>query len=269
MALQKASNSRSLFRMIASSTTASVADSFKYELEETIVKCAAKSSRTPSTYYKPSKMRCQRAMYYTRLGAPCEESRDAVLTGISESGADRHKRIQEAVSQMKAAGYDCEFIDVETFVKQRKLKNIIVHPRKEGEYETHCKHKVLDLSFMCDGIIRYRGVYYVLEIKTETQNKFYTRSCVDSGHMDQATAYSLCFEIPDVMFIYESRDLCIKKTYTINITKEQCMALVDKINATENCVRERILPDVVPNRKLCQYCGYEAICRQGEDYAQK
>ena len=39
--------------------------------------------------------------------------------------------------------------------------------------ETKLYHKKLNMSFMTDGIIRYKGKYFIFEFKKETSDKFY------------------------------------------------------------------------------------------------
>ena len=151
-------------------------------------------------------MTCIRNMYFQVIGADPEEQRaNAALVGIVQSGSDRHERLQEAVTHMKDFGMDCEYIDVAKFVKMRGLDYLEIV--KQQGYETKLYHKDLNISFLCDGIIKYKGQYYILEIKTETIYKWQNRSGVAEEHIAQGTAYATCLAINQIMFLMRTEKL--------------------------------------------------------------
>ena len=221
-----------------------------------------KSSRKPSKSYKPSSMHCIRNMWFQVMGEEVEgEKADCSLVGICESGTDRHDRIQKAVMHMKDSGIDCEYVNVGEFVQSQKLDYITVVSQQGNE--TKLKHNDLNISFLCDGIIKYHGIYYILEIKTETSNKFWDRKGVNPDHILQGTAYALAFNINQVLFLYECRDNCEKKTFMLKVTDEMKDELVSKIRECDGYVERQICPpkpqDV--SKKACSYCAYADKCR--------
>ena len=134
----------------------SVETSFLNDLKRSIELTEEKNARKPSQTYKPSSMNCIRNMWFQVTGAQPEISNvSASSVGICESGTDRHERVQNAVSDMKKNGIDCEYVDVEKYVKSRNLDYLKVRGN-EGN-ETKLYHKSLNMSFLCDGIIRYKG----------------------------------------------------------------------------------------------------------------
>ena len=140
------------------------------------------------------------------------------LEGICESGTDTHIRIQQAIENMKnVLNIDVEYIDVAEFVKQRNLTDLEI--REKSGMETKLYHKKLNMSFMTDGIIRYKGKYFIFEFKTETSDKFYQRKGVDKKHYNQATAYSIAFKLDKVLFIDENRNTLDKKAYIKEVTE--------------------------------------------------
>ena len=169
--------------------------SFLADLKRSIEMSADEERKKPSQTYKPSSMKCIRNMYYQRAGAePDVELSSYCSVGICNSGSDIHIRIQTYVKNMKKYGIDCEYIDVADFVKSRNLDYLEI-VEKSG-METKLYHKTLNMSFMCDGIIRYMGQYYVLEIKTEASFKWTGRTTTDPAHYKQGTAYSVAFTSP-------------------------------------------------------------------------
>lgn len=236
---------------------------FLADLKKSIELKDASSYRKPSQYYKPSSMNCIRNMYYQRIGAdPDVEPVSYCSVGITQSGSDIHVRIQSAVEYMKECGMDCEYVDVAEYVKSRNLDYLEVIS-KSG-METKLFHKDLNMSFLCDGIIRYRGHYYILELKTEASFKWNNRSGVDARHYMQGTAYSIAFGIPEVLFVYINRDILDLKAYIFIPSDEQKSELVGKIDNCDGYVKRLICPpkpsDV--DKKTCGYCGYKTQCRK-------
>lgn len=236
---------------------------FLADLKRSIEMDDAKDQHKPSQYYKPSSMNCIRNMYYQRTGADPDPSETSYcLVGICNAGTDIHVRVQQAVERMKDNGIDCEYIDVAEYVQSRNIPDLEV-TAKHG-METHLRHTKLGLSFLCDGIIRYKGHYYILELKTEASFKWQSRTGVDPSHYHQGTTYSLTLGIPEVLFVYISRDVLDMKAYMFVPTDEQKMDIVGLIDDCEGYVSRQIAPpkpaDVA--KKTCQYCNYRTRCQR-------
>ena len=239
------------------------AQSFLTDLKKSIEMSADEDRRKPSQTYKPSSMKCVRNMYYQRAGVePDEELSSYCSVGICNSGSDIHIRIQTAVENMKKHGIDCEYIDVADYVKSRNLDYLEI-VSKSG-METKLFHKTLNMSFMCDGIIRYNHHYYILEIKTEASFKWSTRTDTDPAHYNQGTAYSVAFQLPEIMFLYINRDILDMKAYIFVPTNEMKENLVGTIEDCEGYVNRMICPPKPEDlpRNVCQYCGYKTQCRK-------
>ena len=162
---------------------------FLADLKKSIEVTDLNGYRKPSQTYKPSGMNCIRSMYYQVVGKEVKPTTSGyMMIGICNSGTDTHVRMQTAIEGMKENGIDCEYIDVADFIKTRELNDLEIH-EKHG-METKLYHKNLNMSFMTDGIIKYNGKYYILEIKTEASFKWQNRTGVDEKHYNQATAYS-------------------------------------------------------------------------------
>ena len=236
---------------------------FLNDLKRSIELEADKNVRLPSKTYKPSGMNCIRQSYYQIMGIQPDESHSSyALVGICNSGTDIHVRIQKAVIGMKDEGMDCEFISVADFIKQRNLTDLDVVSNTATE--TKLYHKKLNMSFMCDGIIKYKKHYYILELKTENSYKFINRKDVDISHYNQATAYSLAFGIDQVLFVYINRDVFDMKAFMFNVTNEMKEELVGYIEECDDYVKRMIAPpkpeDV--SKKACSYCNYKTQCRK-------
>lgn len=241
---------------------------FISDLRSTIEKLDQQNGRTPSKYYKPSSMKCIRNMYFQRVGQPPESSAaDSTLVGICESGSARHNTIQSYLTRMKDVGIDCSYVDVEQYVKDNNLTHLEI-VTKSG-FETKLLHKDLNISFLCDGIIKYHDEFYIFEFKTETTNKFWKRTGIEEDHISQGVAYSVCFNINKVIFVYENRDTCEKRAFLLEVTDEMKYDLIiSKIESCDQYVSKLVVPPVPENlqKKICAYCNYKTACRRaGED----
>ena len=245
-----------------------VEQSFLSDLKRSIELTDKANSRMPSRTYKPSSMHCIRNMYYQRTGAQQDDGETSyTLIGICNSGSDIHQRIQQSVLDMKTNDIDCEYMNVADFVRSRELKqlNIVKEPDFEGkDYETKLFHTGLNMSFLCDGIIRYKNRYYILELKTESASKWVMRKGVDPKHYMQATAYSIAFDLPDVIFVYISRDMLDMKAFMFTPTDDMKSELIGKISNCDDYINKGQIPpkpDDLP-RAVCEYCCYKTLCRQ-------
>lgn len=241
----------------------SVEESFLNELKRSIEIREEQGRRLPSQYYKPSSMNCLRNMFYQRVGKEIDE-KDTTYTnvGICNAGTDIHVRIQKAILHMKETGADCKYLDVGKFVQHRELTDIEV--KQQSGMETKLFNKRLQMSFMCDGIIKYKKHYYILELKSESSYKWIQRAGVDPSHYRQATAYSISLGLPEVLFIYINRDNMDMKSYMFKPTSDMKNDLEGIIQNCEGYVNRMITPpkpeDV--SRKTCEYCDYKTACRK-------
>lgn len=252
---------KTLFSMITSKIEEmDPEDSFLLELKQTVQKC--NPPQKGSNYYKPSSMNCDRCMYYIRK----DTEPDDVLPSynsvrITESGTTSHERIQYYVSQMRDKGYDCDWIDPEWYARNKKLDYLEVRDKKE--FETKFLDTRYNISFLCDGIIRYKNKYYILEIKTETDYKNMNRREADEKHRNQSRCYSLSLGIDDIMWIYESRNICNPQVFHTKVTPEERSEIIMRIEYVDDCVKNNILPEKTTESKNCQYCDYRGTCLRG------
>lgn len=215
----------------------------------------------PSPTFKPSSMQCKRNSYYQITGAHTDKGQASFnMVGICNSGSDIHVRIQTAIMGMQKNGMECEWVDVEKFIKQRELNDLVI--RSKTDTETKLYNKLYNISFMCDGIIKYKNKYFIVELKTETANKWYSRSGVDPKHYNQAIAYSLSFSLNDVLFVYISRDMLDMKCYHYEVTDEMRKELVDYMSDVNEYVDIMSPPPKIDAKRICQYCNYSEQCKK-------
>ena len=254
---------KNVAKLIArANTTVPIEQQFLDDLKRSIELDDMKNARKPSATYSPSGMGCIRAMYYKRIGVDVPLGNSYSMIGICESGTDRHERIQNAISRMKDNGFDCEYIDVGEYVKSRNLDHLEIVDKCGNE--TKLYDKVRNVSFLCDGIIKYQGKYYIVEFKTEASFKWKDRKGVDPKHHNQAITYSMELQLDNVLFIYINRDICDYKAYMFEVTEHDRQLVRDLIDVCEVFVIHKELPPKPENvtEKICAYCAYKDLCRR-------
>lgn len=238
-----------------------VTEQFLHDLEATIK--AENLPRKPAANYKPSMLGgCLRKTYFCKTGVePDVSPPSSSMAGIWESGSARHEHIQEYVMKMKEHGFDWEWVDVEEFVKQRKPAGTRIVERKGNEVKLF--NDILELSFMCDGVVKNNGRYYILEIKTESSFKFMKHQDAHESHKVQAICYSTALGIDEIIFIYENRDVCTKKVppHVIKVTEEMKQEyVIGRIETINNYIAEDRVPPM--DTSSCTYCDYKTECKK-------
>lgn len=263
-----ARNLKNLLKLVNQSTNdLPIEKSFLQDLKRSI-ELTDEKGRTPgSQSYKPSAMHCIRQMAYIILGKPMDDTGSSYIgVGICNAGTDIHQRLQKAVLGMQSNGMDCEYVNVADYVRSRGLNlEVVKEPDFEnGVYETKLYDKNLNMSFLCDGIIKYCGKYYILELKSEGSSKFYSREAVNPEHYNQGTAYSMELGISDVIFVYISRDTLDMKSFMLTPTDEMKQDLIGMITNCDSYVKKLKIPPkpIDVSKKTCEYCGYKTQCRK-------
>lgn len=208
-------------------------------------------SGVPSQTISPSGLACQVACALKLQGIPTEPQKESFQSrGFTDCGEDRHKRIQEFLSQTPY------WVNVGEYVKKKKLDLDVI--RDDG-YETLLQHKTLPIRFKCDGMLLIEGIYYVLEIKTERGQVNAFRTSYDPKHQKQGITYTLMLHTDRILWVYEGREMLEQKPFVQIVTKQ------------EKADMQKYLQEIVDNKdhieflkndeKSCAYCPYKKYCK--------
>lgn len=236
-----------------------------------------KGRRMPSRTYKPSSMVCMRQMYYMVTGEKPDESRtDYASVGMADTGTRRHVAIQEAVTAMAELGYDWKYLDVEEYLREKWAMGRCLDVQVVGKrgVETALRHKTLNISFMCDGIVRYlpSGEDFLFEFKNQISFKYghddkepgaVSKSHVDAAHEDQVCTYCMALDLDRALVLYENRDNCnLECPEVFEVTDEMKQARVDKILECDSYVERQVPPPMHHDKKPCRWCQYQTACKK-------
>lgn len=254
--------SKNLNRLIAASVgEIPVNEAFLDDLNFCIVKRDTQSRRIPSKSYKPSSLNCIRTMYYQVTGeTPDPRSIEASFVGIGESGSARHEYLQSAAAGMAEFVDEYEWVDVAKFCENKPWLTVVA----QDNYETLIYDSQRNIRFKCDGLIRYKGKFYILEFKTEMSTKYYGREGVAKEHVNQFSCYGACLGVFDVLVIYENRDTCDKKSFHVHLDQEDTDRVFEHISNCQSYVDNGVVPPVPAEKssKFCRYCDYKSACRR-------
>lgn len=240
---------------------------FLTDLMKAIEQKDLSSRRKPSRYYKPSSFVCLRQMYFMRTEANPDGRRSEYNgIGMADTGSRRHEAIQDVLIEMDALGYDWKYMDVEDYLAEQWSKQECLNIEVKGKRgaETKLFDNVLQLSFMCDGIVKRisTGKYYLFEFKNQISFKYNGKTKVDAEHIDQITCYCTALNLDSAFVVYENRDSCeLECPELIEVTPEMKQdRVVNKIMECENYVSRLIPPPKHPDTKPCRWCDYKTEC---------
>ena len=236
-----------------------------------------KGRRMPSRTYKPSSMVCMRQMYYMVTGEKPDESRtDYASVGMADTGTRRHVAIQEAIEAMAELGYNWKYLDVEEYLRDKQAHGKCLDVQVVGKrgVETQLRHKTLNISFMCDGIVRYipSGEDFLFEFKNQISFKYghddkqpgaVSKAHVDEAHEDQVCTYCMALDLDRALVLYENRDNCnLECPEVFEVTDEMKQARVDKILECDSYVERQVPPPMHHDKKPCRWCQYQTACKK-------
>lgn len=226
----------------------------------------SKKVHKPSKSIKPSALGgCFREQWFMLTGAEADPAKNdsADNITITESGNDRHNRLQNHIQSAQSYGVPIEWLDPEEQVKQVQKTSLNTIVKRRDGNEVLCWSSDYQTSFKCDGIIRYRGIKMILEIKTEDHFKWIQRFGPEPKHEFQAALYSLCLGIDHVMFLYENRNYTTRKAFKVTVTDEFKTQVKQRI---EYILLYKETNKVPPKEKgKCTYCKYKGACKTTGD----
>lgn len=227
-----------------------------------------------SRVISPSKLYCEVYEAFKLQGVPMAgENESFESRGYAESGNSRHQAIQKFlidhpdVEWVDPAKYveehDLPFNVKPSFAVERIIKrhpDITVEEAKEllGEYEVNLYHKTQPLSFKLDGLIKYKGEYYILEIKT-TGKRDIDKAPLDK-HQDQGLCYTFLLKIDRIAWVYECReDFKIKVCFQL-VRPEEHQEVRNRLNRIIKYQND--VTKLERNLNKCTYCRYHGHCTE-------
>lgn len=201
-------------------------------------------SKPPSPYIAPSGLRCQRAQWFRLRGTEPDRasSADRVLNFTAEIGTACHRMIQSNLRD--ALGED--WISVTDYLNTHDIGHTYITKEVDDGLETQVEFTDVPIRFACDGIIRWKGKLYLLEIKSSEYSSFDDLTDPKSEHLEQIKCYSTMLKLSGVIVIYIDRQYGGLKFYEETISESEMDNIRNTIQHIIDCVDANIAPDRLP-----------------------
>lgn len=215
-----------------------------------------RNSKPKGRTFAPSGFRCRRLQWFRLRGTEPDVIRiDRVVSFTAEVGTDRHRAIQSRLSRMPGI----EWVDVETYLKENGFSDYSV---KKNGFETLVSISSIPVEFACDGIIKYKGEYYLLEIKTADHDSFSQLTSQKPHHTEQVMCYCTFLGLSKVLFLYEDRKLGKLKCFEHTVSYSDKDSILNIISYVKDMVKKNIAPPrLTTNDVLCKNCPYAKKCK--------
>ena len=220
----------------------------------------------------PSGLACQVAVAYKLTGVEMlPEYRSFESDGYASSGSARHQTIQEFLQKCPGV----EWVNIEQYIKENNLPFDVdyewgIRDKAEkygltceqvcelvGSHERLLRHHNGLIQFKLDGLIKFEGEYYIVEIKTCSDAD--SKKAPLQKHQLQGKSYSLLLKIPKIIWIYESRE---NFKHVIAFQEIQPDEIEEIRSYLNNIVKFKNDPTKLSRSMDCKFCRYREHCEK-------
>lgn len=246
-----------------------ISKDFLEDIKLSIEKYIKQDYNGMSKTYKPSGLHCPRKCVFIRAGIPeGEKVISYANSGCAETGSIRHEYIQNILLRMTNDS-NWSYENVADYIenKHKEGKCLDVTVGEQQGVETHLYNNRLHLSFLCDGIVKYKptGEYYLFEFKNKTSSKAKECDIFPEEHLLQVICYCLNLDLSKVLLLVENRDTCeLIIPPLFEVTDEMKKQLEQNLLYYEDCVNKQIVPNK-PENINCKFCSYQEICKKYDE----
>lgn len=222
-------------------------------------KISKEKSEPSSKTFAPSGFRCKRKMWFRLRGSQPDviSNPDYTLDFKARIGTYCHTIIQ---SNLKTILND-DWIEVEDYLKDNPIP--YEYSIESSELESKIEIFNPPVRFACDGIIRWKGEYYLIEIKTCDYADFENLTDPKPIHIDQVKCYSSLLNIPKVLFIYMDRQYGGMKCYEYKISLGDMKDILNQMSYIQDMADNNLAPERLDySDYMCTNCEYKKKCKE-------
>lgn len=251
---------QSISTLHGSEFNSQVSMNFKYQYEDHLDKCITEDNlEMKSRTFAPSQFRCNRLSWFRLRGVAPDNgiTPDRTLDFTAMIGTACHQYMQSHIKSMLGD----DWVSVEDYLSEHPIQHN--YTLTTSGYETLVEFHDIPIRFACDGIVRYNGKYYLLEIKTSDYQKFSELTTYKEEHHDQIQCYSALLSLPDVLVVYQDRLYGDIKCYELHFKPEELDEVFQRFDYVLKQVDANIAPDRLPaGDKWCTMCSWRKTCKQ-------
>lgn len=224
-----------------------------------IERLQSEGARTKSRTFAPSCLRCERKSWFRLRGTQPDfiSSPDLSLNFMAEIGTAIHQIIQQNLKN--ALGDD--WIDVEDYLNEHPMP--YKYTLERSGFETKVQIEEPPIKFACDGIIRFQGKLYLLEIKSSEYSSWERLMNPKDVHMAQIKAYAALLGLRDVLVLYVDRQYGGLKCYEEHIADYECESVFKTFETIQHMAEVSLAPPRIRESDyLCTNCEYKEKCKE-------
>lgn len=206
-----------------------------------------RNNEPKSKTFAPSSIRCNRIQWFRLRGVEPDlpKSADRVLDFTAEIGTACHRWIQRNLKESLGDNW----IDVEDYLATAWRDNGYQYncTKSDDGYETLVEivHPY-PIKFACDGIIRWKGKLYLLEIKSSEFSSFDDLTDPKEEHVPQINCYASLLNLHDVLVLYIDRQYGGLKCYEKNLPQYVLDDVKFNLDDVLDHVKSNLAPDGLP-----------------------
>lgn len=224
-------------------------------------KIIAQNAEPKHRTFAPSAFRCPRISWFRLRGVQPDKPNkpDRILQFTADIGTACHELIQSTLSERLGD----DWLDVGEYLAQANL-GYQYEVSKDG-FETHVEIFDPPVRFACDGLVRWKGEYYLLEIKTSEYSSWDELTSAKPQHVDQIKFYATLLNIDKVLVMYQDRQYGEIKCYEMKITLQDMKGIRDKIKYVQDMVESNLAPEKLPKDDpwcTAAHCPYYQKCKE-------
>lgn len=207
-------------------------------------KIKVKAEEPSHQTFSGSSFGCDRRSWFRLKGTVPDDVAipDKTLNFTAEIGTACHRIIQSNLQEM----LDMDWVSVEDYMKVQSYPFQYDIRSDEDSLESLVHVYDPPIRFACDGLIRWKGKIYLLEIKTSEFSSWNDLTEPKSQHVDQIKCYASLLNIHDVLFLYQDRQYGGLKCYEVTITDTDMKAVFDRFRYVQDMVAKNLAPEALP-----------------------
>lgn len=208
-------------------------------------KIAARNAEPKHRTFAPSSFRCPRVSWFRLRGVQPDAIKkpDRTMEFSAEIGTACHEIIQRNLKE--ALGED--WIEVEDYLRDNpQVRAKYDWQLEKSGYETKISIANPPIRFACDGIIRWKGEIYLLEIKTSEFASFDELTNPKEEHVDQIKCYATLLGIKHVLVLYQDRQYGGLKCFEMTISDSDNRYVLDRFQYVVDMVEANLAPEGLP-----------------------
>lgn len=224
-------------------------------------KILEKAAKPSSKTFAPSSIRCKRRSWFRLRGVEPDVPKvaDATLNFTADIGTACHEIIQTNLRECLGDGW----VSVEEYLTKFPIP--YEYKLTSSGLETQVELVSPPMRFACDGILHWKGRYWLLEIKTSDYSSFDELTGPKPQHVDQIQCYATLLHLHDVLVLYQDRQYGGLKCYQLTVSDDVMDQVKQDLLYVMDMVEANLAPERLPQGDAwCSpsQCRYFKKCKE-------